>query len=321
MVKPFIFIFPGQGSQKIEMGLDLYKNHTTAREVFDEVDESLKQKLTKTMFYGPESDLKLTANTQPALMSVSIAIIKVLEHELNKKISDYVEIVLGHSLGEYSALCSVNAISLNDTSKLLRVRGDSMQNAVKAIETKMVAIIGLDIKKVEDVINNENFSSDEICEIANDNCPGQIIISGTRKGVEKVSKNLKNSGARSLIDLNVSAPFHCSLMNSASEEVGEHINLTNFSELETKFISNVTADFESKTRKIKELLVKQIFSRVRWRESILLAKESGARKVVEIGSGKVLSGINKRIGTNLEGENISNFLELQNFLENNLDLL
>lgn len=317
MSKSFIFIFPGQGSQKIGMGLDLYRNHHIAREVFDEVDETLNQKLSKIMFEGSESDLKFTPNTQPALMCVSIAIVKILEYELKRKISDFVEVVLGHSLGEYSSLCSVNSINLEDTSKILRIRGDAMQNSVEGIQTTMVAVIGLDIKEIEEKINDLKLTEDSVCEIANDNCPGQVILSGTKDGVDLVCQKLKDSGARSLINLNVGAPFHCSLMKPASLVMADALSSINFRKPETKFVSNVTADFEDDKEKINRLLVEQIFSKVRWRESILKASSLEARKIVEIGSGKVLSGINKRIGVNLEIQNISTLKDLDSFLSDN----
>ena len=294
MNKPLFFVFPGQGSQKVGMGLDLYKNHKVAKEVFDEVDDSLNQKLSEIIFYGSEEELRFTPNTQPALMVVSIAITRILEYELKKNISEFVKIVAGHSLGEYSALCSTGSLTLKDTTKLLRERGNSMQNAVKDIETKMTAVIGLDLNKVEESIKNCSLGEGEQCEIANDNCPGQIIISGTTLGVDKVSDALKKHGARSLIDLNVSAPFHCSLMKSASLELKEIIINSKLEQVHTDFISNVTANYEKESEKIKELLVEQIFSRVRWRETILLAEKSNA-KIIEVGSGKVLTGINKRI--------------------------
>ena len=316
MNKPLFFVFPGQGSQKVGMGLDLYKNHKVAKEVFDEVDDSLNQKLSEIIFYGSEEELRFTPNTQPALMVVSIAITRILEYELKKNISEFVKIVAGHSLGEYSALCSTGSLTLKDTTKLLRERGNSMQNAVKDIETKMTAVIGLDLNKVEESIKNCSLGEGEQCEIANDNCPGQIIISGTTLGVDKVSDALKKHGARSLIDLNVSAPFHCSLMKSASLELKEIIINSKLEQVHTDFISNVTANYEKESEKIKELLVEQIFSRVRWRETILLAEKSNA-KIIEVGSGKVLTGINKRINRDIEVENISNLSEIELFLKKN----
>ncbi len=321
MNKPLVLVFPGQGSQILGMGQDLYKGHKVGRDVFDEVDESLNQKLSKIIFSGSESELRLTSNTQPALMAVSLAIIRVIEFELKKKISDFVEIVLGHSLGEYSSLCSIGSITLRDASILLRKRGTAMQNSVKNINTKMSAVIGLEIDQVEEILGSIDFKKNDLCEIANDNCPGQIIISGTESGVNEASLKLKDLGARSIIDLNVSAPFHCSLMNQASIELKNSIESTNFMKLPTKFVSNVSANFEDDPQKIKELLIKQVFCRVRWRESILKVKNYGVNKIIEVGAGKVLTGINKRMKLDINLENISNLKEIDTFMENNKGIL
>ena len=321
MSKPLVLVFPGQGSQILGMGQDLYKEHKVGKNVFDEVDESLNQKLSKIIFSGSESQLRLTSNTQPALMAVSLAIIRIIEFELKKKISDFVEIVLGHSLGEYSSLCSIGSITLRDASILLRKRGNAMQNSVKNINTKMSAVLGLEIDQVEEVLGSIDFKKNDLCEIANDNCPGQIIISGTESGVNEASIKLKDIGARSIIDLNVSAPFHCSLMNQASIELKDSIESTNFMKLSTKFISNVSANFEDDPEKIKELLIKQVFCRVRWRESILKVKNFGINKIIEIGAGKVLSGINKRMRLDISLENVSNLEEIDKFMENNKEIL
>tara|TARA_B100001121_G_scaffold260157_1_gene239532 strand:- start:1396 stop:2160 length:765 start_codon:yes stop_codon:yes gene_type:complete len=254
-------------------------------------------------------------------MAVSLAIIRIIEFELKKKISDFVEIVLGHSLGEYSSLCSIGSITLRDASILLRKRGNAMQNSVKNINTKMSAVIGLEIDQVEKVLGSIDFKKNDLCEIANDNCPGQIIISGTERGVNEASIKLKDVGARSIIDLNVSAPFHCSLMNQASMELKDSIESTNFLKLQTKFISNVSANFEDDPEKIKELLIKQVFCRVRWRESILKVKNFGINKIIEIGAGKVLTGINKRMRLDIDLENVSNLEEVDKFMEKNKEIL
>lgn len=180
----FNLIFPGQGSQTVGMGLDLYKNHKIARDVFDEVDEALNFRLSKIIFEGPDESLKLTVNTQPAIMATSLAVVKVLEDELKKDISSFSEVVLGHSLGEYSALCSINSISISETAKILQLRGKAMQESVGGIETKMVAVIGLDIVNLETELRKFTLNKNEVCEIANDNCPGQIILSGTKNAIE-----------------------------------------------------------------------------------------------------------------------------------------
>ncbi len=315
MSKKIIIVFPGQGSQIVGMGSDFYNNYAVAREVFEEVDETLKMNLSKIILEGPEDDLTFTPNTQPALMTVSIAIVRVIESEIKKKIYELAEVIMGHSLGEYSALCSLNAINFSDTANLLKVRGNSMQKSIENIQTKMVAVIGLDIELIEQILQNVKLPKDEVCEIANDNCPGQVILSGTKVGIEKISDILKNKGARSIINLKVSAPFHCCLMKNASEKMEEALKPIKFMKLESKFISNVTSDFEDNTEKIKKLLVKQVYSRVRWRESIVKATKL-KNSIVEIGSGKVLTGLNKRINKENFSINISTIEEMDKFFLN-----
>ncbi len=320
MSKEIIIVFPGQGSQLVGMGLELYKNHHVAREVFEEVDETLDFKLSKIIFDGPEEQLTLTPNTQPALMAVSMALVRVIEYESKRKIFDFTETFLGHSLGEYSALCSLNVLNLRDTALILRKRGEAMQNSVAKMKTKMVAVIGLEIFQIEEIINENKLQSNEICEIANDNCPGQVILSGTDKGVEFIANLLKNNGARSLINLKVSAPFHCSLMKNASIIMKETLKNIEFNKLKSKFISNVTANFEDNPETIKELLIKQVFSRVRWRESIIRSTQN-TKSIIEIGSGKILTGMNKRINKDLNLLNISNLGEIEIFFEKFKEIL
>ena len=317
----FNLIFPGQGSQTVGMGLDLYQNHKRAREVFDEVDEALNFRLSKIIFEGPDESLKLTVNTQPAIMATSLAVVKVLEDELKKDISSFSEVVLGHSLGEYSALCSINSISISETAKILQLRGKAMQESVGGIETKMVAVIGLDIVNLETELRKFTLKKNEVCEIANDNCPGQIILSGTKNAIEEFSIILKKIGARSVIDLNVSAPFHCSLMNEASKIMKKVLEVNDLKNLNTKFISNVNAKFENDTNKIKSLLIDQISSRVRWRESILLAENTGPKVFVELGNGKVLSGMNKRISKKISSQNLADMRGIGQFIDSNKDIL
>ncbi len=320
MLNKIVVVFPGQGSQIVGMGKGLFEKHHVARQVFEEVDESLNHKLSKIIFEGPEQELTLTTNTQPALMAVSMALVRVIEYETKKRIFDFSDTILGHSLGEYSALCSLNVIDLKDTTILLRKRGDAMQNSIKGINTKMVAVIGLDISEVESVLEENIIGGSEICEIANDNCPGQVILSGTKGGVEFISGILKKNGARSIVDLNVSAPFHCSLMKYASELMKESLSSVKFNKLCSKFISNVTADFEDRPEKIKELLIKQVFCRVRWRESIIKSTSS-LNTIIEIGSGKVLTGMNKRINKSYNLLNISNLEDIEIFFKKHKDIL
>ena len=314
MLNKIIVVFPGQGSQIVGMGRDLFKNHHIAKQVFDEVDHTLNQKLSKIIFDGPEHELTLTKNTQPAIMSVSMALVRVIEYESKKKIFEFSDTILGHSLGEYSALCSLNGLSLKDTTLLLKKRGKAMQDSVKNLKTKMVAVIGLDINKVEKIIEENIIDKSEICEIANDNCPGQVILSGTEKGVIFMSKILKDNGARNIIDLKVSAPFHCSLMNKASDVMKDCLNEVSLMELKSNFISNVTANYEKDSKKIKELLIKQVSSRVRWRESIIKSTKK-INSIVEIGPGKILSGMNKRINRDYNLFSVSNLDEVDKFMK------
>ena len=320
-MKKIAFVFPGQGSQKIGMGKDLYHNHKIGKEVFDSIDYSLNEKLSVLIFDGDEGDLQLTKNTQPALLAVSMAIVKIIEFELKKKTNEFVEVVLGHSLGEYSALCSIDCISQSSAAKILRTRGNAMQNAVSNLETSMVAVIGMDLEKIENEISQIKKTDNNVCEIANDNCPGQVILSGTKDLVESVSQKLKLSGARSVIDLKVSAPFHCSLMKNATIIMKNALEDVIIKEPKTKFINNVNANFVNNSLDIKKLLIKQVESRVRWRESIQKASSLNLDFIIEIGHGRVLTGLNKRMNVNSEYFNISTLDDINKFLENYGDIL
>ncbi len=309
----FSFIFPGQGSQKIGMGKNLYQEYREAKDVFDLIDDTLNRKLSEIIFFGTNEELTKTSNNQPALMAVSIALVKVIEKEANIKFSDLASIVCGHSLGEYSALCSINSINIANTARLLETRGKAMQESVAGEKTKMTAVIGLNIEDVENIL--EENKSDRVCQIANDNCPGQIVLSGHSDQIDKISKICKQNGAKITIDLNVSAPFHCSLMKNVSNTIQLALKDVNVSDADTKFINNYNACFEKNSENIKKLLVKQVVNRVRWRETINLVANSEVNKIFEIGSGKVLSGLNRRMGINLETENISCSDDINHFLK------
>ena len=313
-MKKIACIFPGQGSQVVGMGLELYKNHVKAKEVFDIVDEALNQKLSTIIFHGNEEQLKLTSNTQPALMAVSIAMVKVLENELGKKLKEFTEIVLGHSLGEYTSLCSIDSLDISSAAKLLRIRGDAMQNSVKNIETRMVAVIGLELEIIEDLLRKSK-EKDFLCEIANDNCPGQVILSGYKESVDKFSETLKSSGARSVIDLQVSAPFHCSLMKPAADVMSKAFQDISIKKPIIKFVNNVSADFIDEPDEIKKKLIEQVYKRVRWRESIMKVSKSKIDKIIEIGSGKVLTGLNRRMKINQDFFNLSSISDIENFIK------
>ena len=286
------FVFPGQGSQAVGMGADLAEAFPAAREVFEEVDDALGQKLFDLMRDGPIEELTLTANTQPALMAHSIAALRVLEKEAGADIENAM-FVAGHSLGEYSALCAARALSLSDTARLLRIRGEAMQAAVPVGEGAMAALIGLDLEGAQKAIDAAPGGG--VCEIANDNAPGQVVISGDKARVEAVCGGAKAFGAKMAKLLPVSAPFHSSLMSPAAERMAEALAKAEIKAPATALVANVTARQAPAPAEIRELLVKQVTGRVRWTESVAYMSEQGCETFIEVGSGKVLSGLIKRI--------------------------
>jgi len=304
------FVFPGQGSQSVGMGKDVYDAFPEAREVFQEVDDALGQRLSKIIFEGPEVDLTLTENAQPALMVVSVAIARVLEKGgLNVKES--AAFLAGHSLGEYSALCVSGALSLVDTARLLKIRGQAMQQAVPVGEGAMAAVLGLEIADVIKI--TEEATLEQVCAIANDNSPGQIVVSGHKQAVERAMGLATDAGAKRSILLPVSAPFHCALMKPAAHKMEEALAHVQMQKPAIPVIKNVTAEPNQDPDAIKELLVQQVTGQVRWRESILRMKSEGVTKIVEIGSGKVLTGLVKRIDKELEGISINTPEDIENF--------
>ncbi len=296
------FVFPGQGSQFVGMGQELYKTFPCAREVFQEVDETLQQKLSQLIFNGPLEDLTLTTNTQPALMTVSLAVLRVLEKEGNLNLSKQVSYLAGHSLGEYSALTAAKALSLSDTAKLLRTRGQAMQSAVPQGLGAMAAILGLEADVINDIVKQA--AQTEICTIANDNSPGQIVISGHTSAVERAMELAKDKGCKRAIPLPVSGPFHSPLMAPAVEAMQAALNQISFSAPIVPIICNVTAQSEEKPAALKQNLLTQITGQVRWRESITGLSELGVNEITELGAGKVLTGLIKRINPDLRSRSV-----------------
>jgi len=301
-------LFPGQGSQYVGMGYDLYQKFDEAKLFFNRVDKTLGFSLSEIIFNGPESKLKLTQNTQPAIMVVGVCIYNILKKVFNISLNDY-KFFAGHSLGEYTALVCSNSLTLESAAYLLHERGKAMQDAVPIGEGAMIAVLGMNIEEVEQEINL--LSQIGICEIANDNCNGQVVVSGTKKTIEILNENLKKKRKKGII-LPVSAPFHCSLMKKAAENMKDKINNTNFLNPKPSIISNVTAREEMDANKIKPLLIDQITSRVRWRESIDYMIKQGVIDFLEIGPGKVLSGLVKKINKDVKISNINSAEDIKN---------
>lgn len=302
------FVFPGQGSQFIGMGKDLAEAFKDARETFEEVDDALGQKLYKLMTEGNEADLNLTENTQPALMAVSMAIINVLTREGKIQLSSKINFAAGHSLGEYSALTAVGALDLPKTAKLLKLRGQAMQKAVPVGIGAMAAILGLDLPDVQTLVKEASAKADnnEVCESANDNSAGQVVISGHKGAVALAMEMAPERGAKKAIQLPVSAPFHSTLMAPAAQVMSQALADTNIRPPVVPIISNVTAKAVSEPHEIRRLLVDQITGLVRWRESVSYMKEQGVSEMIEIGAGKVLAGLIKRIEKDVTCESVGN---------------
>lgn len=305
-------IFPGQGSQRVGMGKEIYDAFGISRQVFEEVNDTLGQNLSRLMFEGPENELTLTENAQPALMTVSIAIVRVLEQEGSQAISDVAAFVAGHSLGEYSALAAAGAISLPDTARLLKCRGVAMQNAVAIGDGRMTAILGLGLDEVTKIA--EMASDKGICEIANDNAPGQIVLSGQSAAVERAMTLAKENGAKRALTLDVSAPFHCALLQPAAEIMGKALASVTIRAPHPPLISNVIAEQVNQPNQIRKLLVEQVTNRVRWRESVLWMKSKGVDNLVEVGTGKVLTNLSRRIDNEVSGHSIEKPDDLDQFL-------
>lgn len=303
-------VFPGQGAQILGMGKEFAKNFATSREVFEEVDDALGQKLSAIVWGDCQDTLNLTANAQPALMATSMAILRAAESEgLNwSKIS----LLAGHSLGEYTAYCAAQSLSLADTAKLLRIRGKAMQAAVPVGEGAMAAILGLDINAVESIVATANGG---VCEVANDNDPKQVVISGHATEIDKAIEIATNKGARRSVLLNTSAPFHCSLMQPAAERMKEALSEVAINSPRIPIIANITASKVEQVSEAVELLVKQVTGRVRWRESVVTIKEKGVETTVEVGAGQTLSGMIRRTESSISTSSCSKPEHIQALLE------
>jgi [acyl-carrier-protein] S-malonyltransferase len=292
--------FPGQGSQYVGMGKDLAEAYAAAREVFAEVDEALGEPLSRTMWDGPADSLTLTENAQPALMAVSLAAMRVLEREKGWSVGA-ARYVAGHSLGEYSALAAAGALSIADAARLLRIRGEAMQEAVPVGEGAMAALLGVDLETATKIAAEAESESGLVCQVANDNAPGQIVISGARAAVERAGELGKDHGVRRAIPLPVSAPFHCALMQPAADRMAGALAAVTLQAPVVPLIANVTAAPVDDVETIRRLLVAQVTGTVRWRESVQFMAAQGVDRLYEIGAGKILTGMVRRIDERLAG--------------------
>ncbi|TQV80682.1 ACP S-malonyltransferase [Denitrobaculum tricleocarpae] len=307
------FVFPGQGSQAVGMGKDLAEAFPVAREVFEEVDDALGQHLAKLMFEGPIEELTLTENAQPALMAVSLAVVRVLEAEAGIDLADKAAFVAGHSLGEYSALAAAGTFTLSDAARLLKLRGQAMQRAVPVGEGAMAAVLGLDLDVVREVA--EEAAQGEVCAPANDNAPGQVVVSGHAAAVERAIELAKERGAKRSLLLPVSAPFHCSLMAPAAEEMKEALDKVSLQAPKMSLVANVTASSVNDPEAIRRLLVEQVTGAVRWRESVLYLKGQGVATLVELGAGKVLAGLTRRVDREMNGQAVGTPADIEAILK------
>jgi len=302
MSKMVVFQFPGQGSQAVGMGGALAASHSKAREIFETVNEALGEDLFALMTNGPEDEIRLTRNAQPALFATSMAALSVLQAETGKSCADLASFTAGHSLGEYAALAAAGSLSVGDAARLLRRRGDAMQNAVAVGEGAMAAVLGADEALIDEIVAAA--SGEGVVQLANDNAPGQIVISGAAAAVDRAMEIAREKGLRKVIKLPVSAPFHCDLMAPAAAVMAEALETVDFVDATVPVMCNVSAAPEQAADRLKTNLVTQVTGRVRWRESLLALQGAGATHFVELGTGKVLSGLAKRTLENVE---ITNF--------------
>ncbi len=306
------FVFPGQGSQAVGMGRELAEAFAEARHVFEEVDEALGQNLSKLMFEGPDDALTLTENAQPALMAVSMAVVRVLEGQGKLDLAKAATFVAGHSLGEYSALAAAGTFSLADTARLLKLRGQSMQKAVPVGVGAMAALLGSEYEQAREIAAAA--AEGQVCEAANDNGAGQVVVSGHKEAVERAIKIAGEKGIKRAVLLPVSAPFHCALMQPAADAMAEALAKVEMKAPKVPVVANVVASAVSDPEAIRDLLVRQVTGTVRWREGVLYMKEQGVSQLVELGAGKVLSGLAKRIDKELSGVNVGTPADIEAFL-------
>jgi len=307
------FVFPGQGSQALGMGADLAAAFGTARDVFHEIDEALKQNLSKLMREGPEEDLLLTENAQPALMAVSVAVIRIIEKDGGKPLSALASHVAGHSLGEYSALAATGALQLADAARLLRLRGQAMQKAVPVGVGAMAALLGIELEPAQEACKEA--AQGEVVAVANDNGGGQVVVSGHKAAVERTIEAAKPRGSKRGMLLPVSAPFHCSLMQPAADAMREALDKVTLQTPRVPLVANVLASEVTNPAAIKERLVEQVTSMVRWRESVQYMKSQGVDTMVECGTGKVLSGLARRIDRDIIGLALNTPADIEAFLK------
>ena len=306
-------VFPGQGSQSVGMGKDLADAFTVAKEVFLEVDDALSENLSKKMFEGPAEDLLLTENAQPALMAVSMAVVRVLQQEGKISLAETFKYAAGHSLGEYSALCAAGSFDITTTARLLRTRGKAMQQAVPVGQGGMAALIGADLDQAKEIASEA--AQGDVCVAANDNAPGQVVLSGTTAAIDRAVEIAAKKGIKRAVKLAVSAPFHSPMMQPAADVMAEALAAVRIKTPRFPVIANVTAQPVTEPEEIQRLLVAQVTGSVRWRESMLFAQENGVDTLVEAGSGKVLTGMAKRIHPELKGIALNTPQDIEEFLK------
>lgn len=307
------FVFPGQGSQAVGMGRELAEAFEVARLTFEEVDDALNQRLSRLMFEGPEADLTLTENAQPALMAVSVAVTRVLKEQGGLDLARHAAFVAGHSLGEYSALCAAGAFTLADTARLLKLRGQAMQKAVPVGKGAMAALLGAELEQAQSIAADA--AQGDVCTVANDNSSGQVVISGHAEAIDRAIVLAAERGLKRSVRLPVSAPFHCPLMQPAADAMAEALANVTINPPEVPVVANVVASAVSDPNAIRRLLVEQVTGMVRWREGVLYMKEQGVDTLVELGSGKVLSGLAKRIDKELAGISVQTPADVESFLK------